>query len=152
MNIGIRLGAPLEPNEWSYEKIQEIHGDIRGYVKDYKTFSADDDANGPVYFIRALIDDARGRELTPKDVARAWLNDSREGIGMFWWGGDQISTEHTAYIYLKKGIPAPKSGSAEVNGIIMAEQIGGQIFIDTWGLLFPDNIQKAADYAGIAAS
>ncbi|MCM3090686.1 MULTISPECIES: ADP-ribosylglycohydrolase family protein [unclassified Cytobacillus] len=152
MNIGIRLGAPLEPNEWSYEKIQEIHGDIRGYVKDYKTFSADDDANGPVYFIRALIDDARGRELTPQDVARAWLNYSREGIGMFWWGGDQISTEHTAYLNLKKGIPAPKSGSAEVNGIIMAEQIGGQIFIDTWGLLFPDNIQKAADYAEIAAS
>ncbi|NUH83471.1 ADP-ribosylglycohydrolase family protein [Bacillus firmus] len=152
MNIGIRLGAPLEPNEWSYEKIREIYGDIRGYVKDYKTFSADDDANGPVYFIRALIDDARGREMTPQDVARAWLNYSREGIGMFWWGGDQISTEHTAYLNLKKGIPAPKSGSAEVNGLIMAEQIGGQIFIDTWGLLFPDNIQKAADYAEIAAS
>ena len=152
MNVGIRLGAPLEPNEWSYEKIQEIHGDIRGYVKDYKTFSADDDANGPVYFIRALMDDARGRELAPQDVARAWLNYSREGIGMFWWGGDQISTEHTAYLNLKKGIPAPQSGSAEVNGVIMAEQIGGQIFIDTWGLLFPNNIQKAADYAEIAAS
>jgi ADP-ribosylglycohydrolase len=152
MNVGIRLGAPLEPNEWSYEKIKEIHGDIRGYIKDYKTFSADDDANGPVYFIRALMDDARGRELTPQDVARAWLNYSREGIGMFWWGGDQISTEHTAYLNLKRGIPAPQSGSAEVNGIIMAEQIGGQIFIDTWGLLFPNNIKKAADYAEIAAS
>ncbi|GAA0316643.1 ADP-ribosylglycohydrolase family protein [Bacillus carboniphilus] len=152
MNVGIRLGAPLEPGEWSYEKIKEIHGDIRGYVKDYHTFAADDDANGPVYFIRALIDDAKGRELTPEDVGRAWLNYSREGIGMFWWGGDQISTEHTAYLNLKKGIPAPKSGSAETNGLIMAEQIGGQIFIDTWGLLFPNNMEKAADYAEIAAS
>lgn len=152
MNVGIRLGAPLEPTEWTYEKIKEIHGDIRGYVKDYKTFAADDDANGPVYFIRALIDDAVDRELTPEDVGRAWLNYSREGIGMFWWGGDQISTEHTAYLNLKKGIPAPKSGSAEVNGMILAEQIGGQIFIDTWGLLFPNDVVKAADYAERAAS
>ncbi|WP_243297797.1 ADP-ribosylglycohydrolase family protein [Bacillus litorisediminis] len=152
MNIGIRLGAPLEPVEWTYEKIQEIHGDIRGYVKDYNMFSADDDANGPVFFIRALIDDAVGRELTAEDVGRAWLNYTREGIGMFWWGGENISTEHTAYLNLKRGISAPRSGSADVNGLILAEQIGGQIFVDTWGLLFPNDVFKAAQYAEIAAS
>lgn len=152
MNVGIRLGAPVEPTEWTPEAIKEVYGDIRDYVKEYETFSADDDANGPVFFIRALYDDAKGRELTPQDVGKAWLNYSRNGIGMFWWGGDGISTEHTAYNNLKKGIPAPQSGSAEVNGIIMAEQIGGQIFIDTWGLLFPNNIEKAARYAEIAAS
>ena len=152
MNIGIRLGAPLEPVEWTYEKILDIHGDIRGYVKDYNMFSADDDANGPVFFIRALMDDAVGRELTAEDVGRAWLNYTREGIGMFWWGGENISTEHTAYLNLKRGIPAPRSGSADVNGIILAEQIGGQIFVDTWGLLLPNNRLKAAQYAEIAAS
>jgi ADP-ribosylglycohydrolase len=152
MNVGIRLGAPLEPVEWTYERIQQVYGDINGYVKDYNTFSADDDVNGPVLFIRALYDDAKDRELTPQDVGRAWLNYSRDGIGMFWWGGEGISTEHTAYLNLKKGIPAPKSGSAEVNGIVLAEQIGGQIFIDTWGLLFPNNYKKAADYAEKAAS
>jgi ADP-ribosylglycohydrolase len=152
MNVGIRLGAPVEPTEWTPERIQQFYGEITGYVKDYKTFAADDDANGPIYFIRALYDDAIDRELTPEDVGRAWLNYSRNGIGMFWWGGEGISTEHTAYNNLKKGIPAPLSGAAETNGIVMAEQIGGQIFIDTWGLLFPNQIEKAAHYAEVAAS
>lgn len=152
MNIGIRLGAPLESNLWSYERIKSAFGDIRGYVNEYKNFAADDDVNGPVYFIRALYDDAAGRELKPQDVGRAWLNYTREGQGMFWWGGVGVSTEHTAYVNLKNGIEAPKSGSAEQNGIVMAEQIGGQIFIDTWGLIFPDNPDKAAEYAQIAAS
>nr|WP_239581333.1 ADP-ribosylglycohydrolase family protein [Jeotgalibacillus terrae] len=152
MNAGIRLGAPVEPTEWTPEMIKDVYGELDGYVKDYEVFSADDDANGPVFFMRALLDDATDREMEAQDVARAWLNYSREGIGMFWWGGDGISTEHTAYLNLIKGMHAPESGSAETNGIIMAEQIGGQIFIDTWGWLFPDKPEKAADYAEKAAS
>ncbi|MTH53694.1 ADP-ribosylglycohydrolase family protein [Bacillus mangrovi] len=152
MNIGIRLGAPVEPKEWTYERIRDVYGEIHGYIKDYRMFSADDDANGPVFFIRALSDDARGRELQPQDVGRAWLNYCREGIGMLWWGGEENSTEHRAYANLANGIPAPDSGSAERNGMTLAEQIGGQIFIDTWGLLFPGEPSKAADYAEMAAS
>ncbi|ASS66022.1 MULTISPECIES: ADP-ribosylglycohydrolase family protein [unclassified Paenibacillus] len=152
MNVGIRLGAPIEPVAWTYERIRDVYGDIRNYVKSYSTFAADDDANGPVFFVRALYDDADGRELTPEDVGKAWLNYAREGIGMFWWGGEDISTEHRAYLNLRKGIPAPRSGSIEVNGLEMAEQIGGQIFIDSWGLLFPGNPEKAAEYAEKAAS
>ncbi|WP_368086697.1 ADP-ribosylglycohydrolase family protein [Bacillus sp. UNCCL13] len=152
MNAGIRLGAPVEPTEWTADRIQRIFGDVKGYLKEYKTFSADDDVNGPVFFMRALYDDAVDRELEPSDVAKAWLNYCREGIGMIWWGGADISTEHRAYTNLVKGIPAPKSGSIVTNGEIMAEQIGGQIFIDTWGWLFPNRIDKAAEYAGKAAS
>lgn len=152
MNIGIRLGAPVEPLEWTFERIEEVYGDVRGYLKEYKTFSADDDANGPVFFIRALYDDAADRELTAEDVGRAWLNYTRFGIGMFWWGGEGISTEHTAYMNLQRGTLPPHSGSAEKNGLTLAEQIGGQIFVDTWGLLFPGNPNKAADFAGKAAS
>ncbi|KIL35602.1 crystallin [Cohnella kolymensis] len=151
MNIGIRLGAPVEPTIWSYERIKNTYGDITDYVKDFKNFAADDDANGPYYFLRALYDDAKDREITPNDVARAWLNYAREGVGMFWWGGYGVSTEHTAYINLKKGIPAPQSGSMAQNGKVIAEQIGGQIFIDTWGLVNPGNPKKAADYGEAAA-
>ena len=152
MNIGIRLGAPVEPEVWTFERIEQVYGDIKDYVKPYRTFSADDDANGPIFFMRALYDDAIDRELTAQDVAKAWLNYAREGVGIFWWGGIGVSTEHTAYMNLRKGIEAPKSGSIEVNGELMAEQIGGQIFIDTWGLLWPGNIEKAALYAERAAS
>lgn len=152
MNIGIRLGAPVEPTIWTYDRIRNTYGEITDYVKQFKNFAADDDANGPVYFIRALYDDAKNRELVPQDVAKAWLNYAREGLGMFWWGGYGISTEHTAYLNLKNGIEAPQSGSIEQNGKIMAEQIGGQIFIDTWGLVNPCNPKKAADYGQAAAS
>ncbi len=152
MNIGVRLGAPVEPSDWTFEKIEHVYGEIKGYVKDYKTFGADDDVNGPVHFIRALYDDAVERELEAEDVGKAWMNYTREGIGMFWWGGEGISTEHTAYLNLKKGIKPPESGSALTNGYTIAEQIGGQIFVDTWGLVLPNQVLKAADYAEKAAS
>lgn len=152
MNIGIRLGAPVEPTIWTYDRIKETYGEITSYVKDYINFAADDDANGPVYFLRALYDDAKNRELQPQDVARAWLNYAREGVGMFWWGGYGTSTEHTAYLNLKTGIEAPLSGSIQQNGQLLAEQIGGQIFIDTWGLVNPGNPKRAADFGQAAAS
>ena len=150
MNIGIRLGAPVEPAIWSYERIRDTYGDIRGYVKDYKHFAADDDANGPVFFLRALNDNAG--QVTPQAVAEAWLNYAREGVGLYWWGGYGVSTEHTAYLNLKNGVPAPQSGSIHQNGQTLAEQIGGQIFIDTWGLVAPGDPGRAARYAAAAAS
>lgn len=62
------------------------------------------------------------------------------------------STEHTAYLNLRAGIPAPRSGSIEQNGEAIAEQIDGQIFIDTWGLVCPGQPEIAAEFAGKAAS
>ena len=152
MNAGIRLGAPVEPGPWDFQRIAQFCGDIRGYVRDYKNFAADDDVNGPVYFLRGLLDNGVHEELTPQAVGEAWLNYARDGIGLYWWGGDGVSTEHTAYNNLKKGIPAPQSGSIEQNGIILAEQIGGQIFIDTWGLICLGDPHKAAKMATTAAS
>ncbi|GAB6277561.1 MAG: ADP-ribosylglycohydrolase family protein [Rectinema sp.] len=166
-NIGIRLGAPVEPAIWTYERIRDVYGDITSYLKPYRNFAADDDANGPVYFVRPLLEkiegalkrgagDAAGTladtSIGAGEVAAAWLNYTREGIGMFWWGGYGRSTEHTAYLNLKNGIPAPESGSMARNGRVAAEQIGGQIFIDTWGLVWPGNPAKAAEFAACAAS
>lgn len=152
MNIGIRLGAPVEQPSWTFDRIEKIYGNITEYIKSYKNFAADDDANGPVYFLRALNDNVNDRELIAEDIGRVWLNYTRDGVGMFWWGGEGVSTEHSAFINLKKGITAPRSGSIEVNGKIIAEQIGGQIFIDTWGLVLPNDYKKAAEYGEKAAS
>ena len=52
-------------------------------------------------------------------------------------GGLGNSTEHTAYLRLKKGIQAPESGSIELNSKVVAEQIGAQIFIDGWAMVAP---------------
>ncbi len=148
--IGIRYGAPIEG--WSYEKIKSVYGELNSYLVDYNMFAADDDSNGPMIFIRALNDATCTRDITPQDIAQTWLNYAPYEHGFYWWGGYGISTEHTAYLNLRRGIPAPRSGSIEQNGATVAEQIGGQIFIDTWGLVFPNQPELAAEYAAKAAS
>jgi hypothetical protein len=52
--IGIRHGSNIEG--WSYEKIEKVYGEITDYLFDFKNFAADDDSNGPIFFIRALED------------------------------------------------------------------------------------------------
>lgn len=149
--IGIRLGAPVEG--WTYEKIKNVYGALSGYPVDYKRFAADDDSNGPLFFLRALEDSGHnGTTLDAEDVAEALLNYVPFEHGFFWWGGYGWSTEHTAYLNLRAGIPAPRSGSIKQNGSAVAEQIGGQIFIDTWGLVAPGNPALAAHLAAKAAS
>ena len=148
--IGIRLGAPIEG--WSYERIRNIYGEVTGYPVSYKNFAADDDSNGPLFFIRALEDCKDLSAFSASDVADALLNYAPYEHGFFWWGGYGTSTEHTAYLNLRNGIPAPRSGSVEQNGATMAEQIGGQIFIDPWGLVAPGNPELAAKLAEKAAS
>ena len=71
---------------------------------------------------------------------------------MLWWGGIGNSTEHTAYLRLKSGIPAPQSGSIALNGKSVAEQIGAQIFIDGWAMASPGNPEQAAYLAQQAGS
>lgn len=147
--IGIRLGAAVEG--WDYERIKQMFGELTYYPAQYKRFAADDDSNGPLYFLRAL-EDKRTEKMTAQDVGEALLNYAPYEHGFFWWGGYGISTEHTAYLNLRRGIRAPQSGSIEQNGAAIAEQIGGQIFIDTWGLVAPGNLDLAAELAEKAAS
>lgn len=148
--IGIRLGAPIEG--WDYWRIKEVFGEIDSYPVDYREFAADDDSNGPLFFLRALENASDPGNMQPQDVAQALLNYAPFEHGFFWWGGYGISTEHTAYLNLRSGIPAPRSGSIEQNGAAVAEQIGGQIFIDTWGLVAPGQPELAARLARSAAS
>lgn len=146
-NAGIRLGAPLENESWTYERVRNTYPDIRGYVKEYKNFAADDDINGPVYFFRPLRDHKGDGMPGPEEFGQAWLNYAREGIGLYWWGGYGISTAHSVYLNLKNGVPVPQSGSIKQNGEVLAQQIGGQIFIDMWGLVTPGDPELAAERA-----
>ena len=152
MDAGMRLGAPVENPFWTYERLQSYYGDIRGYLREQRYYTADDDVNGPLIFVRALADNAMPETLTSEAVGETWLNYTRRGMGMFWWGGEDVSTEHRAYMNLRRGVKAPHSGSIEENGKTAAEQIGGQIFADTWGLICPGDPARAADLAAAAAS
>ncbi|MFF2888831.1 ADP-ribosylglycohydrolase family protein [Paenibacillus sp. NPDC057967] len=148
--IGVRHGANVE--NWSYERLQRVFGEITAYPHDFRNFAADDDTNGPLFFLRALEDYTHTREITPEQIGLTWLNYAPDQHGFYWWGGYGVSTEHTAYLNLKNGIMAPRSGSIEQNGAVVAEQIGGQIFIDVWGMIAPGNPKLAAEYAEKAAS
>lgn len=148
--VGVRLGAPVEPTIWTYERIRDTYGEIAGYLRDFRTFAADDDTNGPLYFTRVLRD--HGLDFTAEEMGRTWLNYAAEEHGMFWWGGFGRSTEHTAWANLRAGIAAPRSGSIAQNGAAVAEQIGGQIFIDAFGWVHPGDPARAARAAATAAS
>lgn len=145
--IGIRLGAPVE-NKTAAE-IRSLYPVIDGYLVDYGCFAADDDSNGPLFYVRALED---ARQPLDRSVGEALLSYISEYSGFFWWGGVGISTEHTAYENLKNGLLPPQSGSAAQNGSELSEQIGGQIFSDCWGYVASGNPTLAADMAAAAAS
>src|SRR3569833_2633082 len=83
--IGVRLGAPVEPTIWSYERIRDTYGEVTGYLRDFKMFAADDDTNGPVYFFRVLRDYVFGALV--EYVGRTWLNYAAEEHGMYGGGG-----------------------------------------------------------------
>ncbi|HEY7032878.1 MAG TPA: ADP-ribosylglycohydrolase family protein [Thermomicrobiales bacterium] len=151
--IGVYLGRPIEG--WAYEKIMEVHGEVDHYLPG--RFGAplvvtDDDITGTFTFLRALADHDFDPNLTPAQIGGTWLNYAIDRRTIFWWGGFGNSTEHTAYLRLKHGIPAPESGSIALNGKIVAEQIGSQIFIDGWAMIAPGDPVRAADFARRAAS
>ena len=150
--IAVYLGRPIEG--WSYEMIVKRFGEISYYVHealDQPLIVTDDDLSGTFTFVRAMPDYGNSLDLTPAQIGQTWLNYIIEGKTILWWGGIGDVTEHTAYIRLKNGIQPPRSGSIELNGPVMAEQIGSQIFIDGWGMIAPGDPALAADLARRAA-
>ena len=156
--IGVYLGRPFEG--WTHQQITARLGEIHYYVNDrrdlplwnHQLVVTDDDISGTFTFLRALSDYSYSLDLTPAQIGQTWLNTIIENRTILWWGGLGNSTEHTAFLRLKDGIRAPQSGSMALNGKVVAEQIGAQIFIDGWGLIAPGDPVLAADLARRAAS
>ena len=150
--IGVYLGRPFEG--WPYEMIQERLGDVEYYVHDkldVPLIVTDDDISGTFTFIRALEDHGTNPDISAKEVGESWLNYLIRERTILWWGGLGNSTEHTAYLRLANGIDAPASGSMELNGKVVAEQIGAQIFIDGWAMVSPGDPDQAVKFTDAAA-
>ena len=146
--VGVYLGRPFEG--WTYQRIMAELGPIEYYVHErlkQPLVVTDDDVAGTFTFIRALEDYGAKADLSAEEIGKAWLNYIVEERAILWWGGNGNSTEHTAWLNLKKGVPAPASGSIETNGQAVAEQIGAQIFIDGWAMVAPCQPQLAARLA-----
>jgi len=151
--IGVYLGRPFEG--WTYERIMQELGEIEYYVHeslDKALIVVDDDISGTFCFLRSMPDHGNRPDLTAEQIGQTWLNYLIEPKTVLWWGGLGMSTEHTAFLRLRAGIPAPESGSIALNTRVVAEQIGAQIFIDGWGMIAPGDPERAADLARRAAS
>lgn len=150
--IGVYLGRPYEG--WSKKDIETKWGAIDRYVhEDQKVplVVADDDISGTFTFVKILADSGLYADTPERLYGENWLNYVLEGQSVFWWGGVAHSTEHTAFLNLKRGIEAPSSGSMALNGREVSEQIGAQIFIDAFGMVAPGRPELAVKLAGRAA-
>ncbi|NLG26323.1 MAG: ADP-ribosylglycohydrolase family protein, partial [Chloroflexi bacterium] len=119
--IGVYLGSPFEG--WSYEHILSELGPVSYYVNERLNrplIVPDDDIAGTLTFLRAMPDYGNDPDLTPAQIGQTWLNYLIENKTVLWWGGMGLSTEHTAYLRLKAGVPAPESGSIARNGTVVA--------------------------------
>ena len=150
--IGVYLGRPFE--NWTYRRIIRDLGPIEYYVHDRlecPLVVTDDDVAGTFTFIRALEEHGAEPDISSREIGQTWLNAIVENRSILWWGGAGNSTEHTAWLNLKRGVEAPASGSIDVNGRTVAEQIGAQIFIDGWAIVAAGDPALAARLAEQAA-
>ncbi|MFD0714514.1 ADP-ribosylglycohydrolase family protein [Paenibacillus sp. GCM10027626] len=151
--IGVYLGRPIEG--WTYEQIRDSFQDVNYFVNKkvgVPLIVPDDDISGTFVFFRSLEDNGYAADLSAAQIGDTWLNYIIENKTVLWWGGLFRSTEHTAYLRLKNGINAPESGSSQLNGRSISEQIGAQIFIDAWALASPNRPEQAMRLARRAAS
>lgn len=150
--IGVYMGRPFEG--WKCADIEKRFGEINRYVNEdlgVPLVVSDDDISGTFTFVRALEDSGRYADTPPDFFGDNWLNYLIENRTILWWGGMGTSTEHTAFLRLKHGVRAPESGSMALNGRVVSEQIGAQIFIDAFGMVAPGNPALAMRLAERAA-
>jgi ADP-ribosylglycohydrolase len=150
--IGVYMGRPFEG--WTRDAIEARWGEVTRYLHaDQKVplVVADDDISGTFTFVRALEDSGLYADTPQEFFGETWLNYLIDRRTILWWGGMGCSTEHTAFIRLRQGVKPPRSGSRALNGRVVSEQIGAQIFIDAFGMVAPGNPRLAMDLAEKAA-
>jgi len=146
--LGVYMGRPFEG--WPKKALEKRWGEIDRYVHEDQNVPlvvSDDDISGTLTFVRALEDSGLYANTPAEFFGDTWLNYLIQNRTVLWWGGMGVSTENTAYLRLKEGIKAPESGSAKLNGKVVAEQIGAQIFIDALGMVAPGKPELAAELA-----
>jgi ADP-ribosylglycohydrolase len=151
--IGVYLGRPVEG--WPYQDILDRFGLVDRFVAPelgLPIVVADDDISGTLAFARVVEDATEPDAIDASDVGRTWLNYIIEDRTILWWGGYGRSTEHTAYLNLRRGMTAPDSGSIAHNGSTLAEQIGAQIFSDAFAMMHPGDPDRAVALTRAAAS
>lgn len=112
---------------------------MRKYADEIDGMPPDDDINYTVLYQEII--EKYGKDFTPFDVSRAWLDYQRKDA--------YFSAERVAYINFIKGFAPPESA---VYKNPYREWIGAQIRADYFGFINPGNPEKAAEMAWRDAS
>ena len=102
--IGVYLGRPIEG--WTYERISREIGEVQYYLHQQlgvPLVVTDDDVTGTFAFLRAL-EEQPDASISARQIGEGWINTIIRGKTILWWGGRGMSTEHTAYLNLERGI------------------------------------------------
>ena len=113
---------------------------------------APDERLGTALLAARILEDFGGvANLGPEHAAWTFQNHALENCSGLWWGGMGRSAPHSAMLRLKRGVPAGASGSSALNGVVVSEQAGAELFGPAFGLAFPGDPMRAADLAGKCA-
>ncbi|MFN8570079.1 MAG: ADP-ribosylglycohydrolase family protein [Kouleothrix sp.] len=144
------LGRPFEG--WSYERIRGQLGEIWYYVHTRRDMPfnthtlvvTDDDVTGMFTFLRALSDYGCAELPSAEQIGQTWLNMASRAVrscgGAGW--ADRLSTPPTCGLSVASA--HRQAAPVALNGQIIAEQIGAQIFIDGWAMVAPGDPALAA--------
>jgi len=150
--IGVRLGIPYEFSSDPAHDPNKL-GRVTTFPLDEFDVYPDDDTNGFYLFSKAFSRISSAEQISTDIAAELILEQASEDRGMFWWGNSDssLSTESKAYHNLINGVSPYESGDYAHNGF-SADTVGGQIFYDAAGIIFPGDPERAAKCAGILAS
>ncbi|MEW6547435.1 MAG: ADP-ribosylglycohydrolase family protein [Bacillota bacterium] len=127
---GGALGTALEG--YTTDRLMEVFGDIRGYVRKPNTFN--DDITYELAFLKAF--EYRGYHVTSQDIAEEWV-----ALIPFGWSAEDIALRN-----LKLGVYPPESGRRSNP---FSEWIGAQMRGTVCGLVAPGDPRQAARLAWI---
>lgn len=148
--IGVRLGIPYEFSTDPAHDPNKLDEVTTFPLNEFDVYP-DDDTNGFYLFSKAFSRISSAEQISTDIAAELILEQASEDRGMFWWGkGFSRSTESKAYHNLINGVPSYESGNYAHNGF-SADTVGGQIFYDAAGILFPGDPERAAKCAGTLA-
>lgn len=126
--IGGAMGTMVEG--YTYEKLQEAFGDVRGYLREPNTYN--DDITFELAFLDAFS--KRGYDVTSTDIALSWV-----GLIPCGWSAEEIAVRN-----IKNGIFPPMSGTYRNP---FNEWIGAQMRGGICGMCAPGDPYQAAKLA-----
>ena len=126
--IGGAMGTMVEG--YTSHKLQEVFGDVRGYLREPNTYN--DDITFELAFLDAFL--SKGYEVTSEDIALSWV-----GLIPCGWSAEELAIRN-----IKNGIFPPESGTYRNP---FNEWIGAQMRAGICGMAAPGNPHLAATLA-----